>query len=113
MNRFVSLGLVVLISGCAVGPDYVPPEPQVAEAWLSGPEGTAPGEAFSGPAWWNALQDPTLSGLIEGAVASNKDLAVAAARVREARALRGAAAASLFPQVEASAGGTRYRLSEE
>ena len=108
-----ALALLPILAGCAVGPDYVAPEPAAGEEWLSGPEGTAPGAPLGGPAWWEALGDETLTALVQRAVAANRELAVAAARVREARALRGAAASGLFPQVEASAGAARYRLSEE
>jgi len=102
-----------LLAACAVGPDYVPPRTEVSDEWLSSPAGTATGSEPANPAWWDALGDPTLSALVARAVESNRDLAVAAARVREARALRGVAASGLFPQVEAGADATRYKLSEQ
>ncbi|MEJ2516099.1 MAG: efflux transporter outer membrane subunit [Gammaproteobacteria bacterium] len=112
MRSLACLAACVAVAGCAVGPDYVAPEVPVEETWLSAPAGTEPG-GVPEVAWWEALEDPTLSRLVHQAVASNRDLAVAQARVREARALRSAAAAGLFPQVDVSAGGARYRISEE
>ena len=49
------------------------------------------------------IGDPTLEGLIVDAVASNLDLRAAAARVREARALRGITASRGKPQVAGNA----------
>lgn len=49
--------------------------------------------------WWGSLNDSTLAGLIERAVANNLDLRAAEARVRESRARRGLAAADRFPTV--------------
>lgn len=55
------------------------------------------------PAWTDVLPDTTLLGLIREALASNRDLRVAQARVRELRAQRGVARAGLFPRVTANA----------
>ena len=57
--------------------------------------------------WWTTFQDPMLTTLVERAVQSNLDLQLAASRLRQARALRGVAAADLSPQVTANAGFTR------
>ncbi len=53
--------------------------------------------------WLAVLNDSVLVILVESAIANNKDLALAIARVREYRALLGAARGDLFPQI--SAGG--------
>jgi hypothetical protein len=53
-----------------------------------------------------------LDALIGQAVHTNLDLRMAAARVREARALRGVAAADQFPTVTVSGAYSRNRLSE-
>ncbi|QAY80050.1 efflux transporter outer membrane subunit [Sphingosinicella sp. BN140058] len=99
--------VAIALAGCTVGPDYHPPELRVDEAWL-GP--------FSGGAidatWWRRLEDPLLSELVEEAIAGNKDLQEAAARLREARAYRDAAHGRELPQVAASAVVTQNRLSE-
>src|SRR5262249_6455243 len=62
--------------------------------------------------WWHTLNDLLLDALIERAVHANLDLRIAAARVREARALRGVAAADQFPTVTVSGAYARNRLSE-
>lgn len=109
-------GLVVvglLVGGCTVGPDYVPPQTPVPTAW-SGAAASQP--ASSQPAitsdsgdlaeWWKTLNDPMLDTLILEAMDSNLELRAAAARIREARAARSAAAASFWPQINGTGGYT-------
>jgi len=62
--------------------------------------------------WWTTFQDPLLESLITRAVQANRDLRTAEARVREARALRGVAAADLGPTINVSGSYTRQRFSE-
>jgi NodT family efflux transporter outer membrane factor (OMF) lipoprotein len=57
--------------------------------------------------WWTHFGDPTLDTLISEALANNKSLQIAKARVEEARANRGIARASLFPQLNAAANVSR------
>jgi NodT family efflux transporter outer membrane factor (OMF) lipoprotein len=57
--------------------------------------------------WWQSFGDPTLDRLIQGALAGNKNLAIAVARVEEAKANRSNARAQLMPQVEATADASR------
>ncbi|HWK47610.1 MAG TPA: TolC family protein [Stellaceae bacterium] len=52
--------------------------------------------------WWKSFGDPTLDRLIDGALANNKTLQIAEARVAEARASRGGAEANLLPTVSAT-----------
>ena len=49
--------------------------------------------------WWTRFGDPALSALVVRALANNVDVAVAAARVEEARAAEALARAQLSPQV--------------
>src|SRR6185369_7230695 len=48
------------------------------------------------------LDDSVLLSMVEAAMAGNQDLKVAVARVKEYRALLGAARGDLFPQINAS-----------
>jgi NodT family efflux transporter outer membrane factor (OMF) lipoprotein len=50
--------------------------------------------------WWRAYNDPQLSAWVAAAQAGNPTLAVAQARVREARSLAGVVASALSPQVQ-------------
>lgn len=95
--------LVIGIPGCAVGPNYHQPESKAPAQWS---ESLAGGEtnSISTPAdWWKTFRDPELDALIDRAVQSNLDLQIAQARVREARAQYGIAAADLWPTVDGSA----------
>jgi multidrug efflux system outer membrane protein len=51
--------------------------------------------------WWKHFGDPTLDALIGEALASNKSLQIAKARVEEARANRRLARSTLYPQINA------------
>lgn len=87
-------------SSCTVGPDYVPPELDVPDAWhreLS--EGLETGDADLHE-WWKVLGDPLLEDLIARAAADNLDLEIAFQRVIEAQALRGIAAGNRWPDIE-------------
>jgi multidrug efflux system outer membrane protein len=82
--------MVIFLSACAActqGPDYVRPSVEVPVDYRFD-EGlnTTPDTAT----WWNAFDDEVLNGLIREAVAANRDLRVATARVDEfAAVLRG------------------------
>ncbi len=71
-----------------------------------------PAEAQPRGEWWLAFQDPALNELIADATRANANLAVAAARVKQARAVAGIAAADRIPQVGVSAGAQRQRASD-
>ncbi len=94
-----------LACGCAVGPSYERPEIAVPKAFS---EGNAEGPV-SFERWWSGFHDPILEGLVVRAVEGNLDLKISAARIREARAARGIAAAAGLPQVRASGGYSRSK----
>jgi NodT family efflux transporter outer membrane factor (OMF) lipoprotein len=94
---------LLISAGCAVGPDYKAPPPAVP-AHFSEPVPTP--TLTNSPAvpvddWWTVFQDKTLDALVLEAARSAPDLAMADARVREARALRRFAAADRFPSADA------------
>jgi multidrug efflux system outer membrane protein len=107
------LGWPLLLAGCTVGPNYQPPATKVPVTW-EGLSAVTPSQT-SVPTpkpvelvdWWKTFQDPTLTVLVEKAVAANLDLRQAQARVRQARAARSVAAAGLWPTLDASASYSR------
>jgi len=103
----LAMPLAISLSGCTVGPDYHPPVAATGETWVA-PVSTAEVDA----AWWTRFGDPLLTELVESAIAGNKDLEEATARLREARANRDAVLGGRAPQLVASAAATRNRLSE-
>ena len=100
----------LLMSACHLGPDYHPPEMAPPQAWRQ----PAPaGESAANLPWWDLFQDEVLRDLIKSALAENKDLAVAAARVGEARARYGFTRADQLPVVDLAIGATRGRTSAQ
>ena len=88
-----------ILTGCAVGPDYVRPPAPVPERFHG--VATSPRQQPADPAelatWWTGFHDPLLTRLITAALAQNLDLAQAVARVGQARAGVAAAGAALVP----------------
>lgn len=70
-----------------------------------------PAEAQPRGEWWLAFNDPALNELVNEATRANANLAVAAARVKQARAIAGIAEADRIPQVGVGAGAQRVRQS--
>jgi len=112
------LSLVLMtLSGCMVGPNYIAPQSQAPAYWAGiekGPE-SEPSRATPGvpnlTSWWRQFHDPTLSALVEEAVGANLDMKIAETRVRQARASRGVAFGGLLPSVGASGGYQRLHKS--
>jgi outer membrane protein, multidrug efflux system len=100
---------LVLTACTALGPDYERPALPLPESYSA----AAPAEAALPDRWWTLFGDPALDRLVTEALAANQDLAAAAARVEEARALAGIARADRFPEVTGTATGSRTRLSKE
>lgn len=103
---------LAIFAGCAVGPDYHPPETQTTAQWsspLNGVETNAPANLA---AWWKHFGDSNLDSLMTMAVQSNLTLQVAEAHVRESRAERDAAAGSLWPSLGSSGAYSRNRWGQ-
>lgn len=113
------LGLVVVVSlmvqACApVGPRYAAPETKVPERWHaqeSGPWDAASPNQVLLAQWWKTFDDPILADLESQVLQANRDLKVAVARVREARAVLGTQRAGLFPSLDAAGQASRQRTS--
>ncbi|HKE29471.1 MAG TPA: efflux transporter outer membrane subunit [Bryobacteraceae bacterium] len=80
-----------------VGPDYHPPKAAVPGSYHDQSAGATTDPAVSD--WWTTLNDPELTALVHRAVTANLDLKIAASRVVEARAARGASRADLLPNI--------------
>jgi len=102
------LGFLLAVAGCTVGPNYTRPDVLLPEDWQS--SAAAPTGDLS--MWWTTLNDPVLDELIKRAQAENFDLAAAAARIDQARALRAYAAGENYPRIDAAGAYTRSRASE-
>jgi NodT family efflux transporter outer membrane factor (OMF) lipoprotein len=106
-------GAVVLLlgSGCTVGPDYRAPAPSVKiTAWsATQTAATAVTRDPIADAWWTTFNDPMIGRLVERAWAASPDIEIAAQRVREARAGLSFAAGGELPRIGASASRTEFR----
>jgi len=93
-----------LLSACAV-PGKVSQEPPVMEL-------PAGGTAEPAPDWWKRFGDARIDALVDEALANNRDLARAMARIDESRALLRGAVADRYPTVSAGLSAARARASE-
>jgi multidrug efflux system outer membrane protein len=103
------LSTLLLLGGCALGPDYERPEIAVPENYVQAVE---EGESFANMAWWDLFQDPVLQDLIRISLEENQDLGIAISRIEEFRATLGITRADQFPSVDISATGAQARNSE-
>ena len=105
--------LLVLCSGCAVGPNYrkpsvpAPPEYRGVSPDQTGQPGAA---SFGDQKWWDAFQDEALSDLIRTALKQNYDVRIAAERILEAQAQVGITRADQLPSVSAGVSAVNERL---
>ncbi len=112
MKRMAPVFFALLLAGCAVGPAYTRPKTSAPEHWSEAPSGDAAGTSVNVAEWWKVFNDPQLDSLIERAMVGNHDLRIAAARLRESRAQRGAALWDFGPAVDANASYSDSRLSK-
>ncbi len=102
---------LVLLSACAVGPDYVRPtvEAPVSYKEMDGWKIAQPRDQEIRGKWWEAFGDPVLNSLEDQVDISNQNLVQAEAQFRQARALVQSARAGYFPTVSSTASATRSR----
>src|SRR5258706_4071965 len=107
-KALVSAALTVLLGACTLGSAYERPAAELPVAWTG-----APAQGVKAPAerWWTIYGDPTLDKLVEEALTHNQDLALAVARVDEARALARVADSQFWPAFDATFQRDRSRSS--
>jgi multidrug efflux system outer membrane protein len=105
MRRIATISFL-LLAGCATQPDYQRPAVELPESWKQ----SAPRFAEDGR-WWRIYEDPSLEQLVEESFRTNADLAVAVARVDEARGILGEASSFRLPTVDAQAAASRQQIS--
>jgi multidrug efflux system outer membrane protein len=100
----------ILLGGCSLIPDYQRPASPVDSLWPSEAGGAQTATAAADLDWRAFFKDPALQGLIDTALANNRDLRVAALNVEAYAAQRQIQRSALFPSVTADSGATRQRL---
>lgn len=103
-----ALAATLALAGCAsMAPPYAPPPLPVAAQY---PETDPAGAHAADIAWQAYFADARLQALIAQALASNRDIRIAALRVEEARAAYGIQRAEQFPTIALGASGSRARV---
>lgn len=93
--------LTLALSACAVGPDYRAPDSTTVISAQSA--GAAYNTSRFETQWWQQFEDPTLSQLVQQSLQDNRELRVAYARLRAARAIRDDVANDRLPTVSSRA----------
>jgi len=96
MRRFAPLAVAAVLGGCAAIGNPPAPSPAMPGAWA---EPALPGAMAPAQDWWRGFGSLELDALVDAALGSSPDIAIAAERVRQAEAQAGIAGASLFPEL--------------
>lgn len=107
MKRVLLLSVACVLGACAGPRPDAPLSAQVTSP--AGWRNTATAPAAINRDWWRGFNDPVLTQMVETALANNSDVALAAARVDEARYGYQAAEGALLPSLSLSAGGAYQR----
>ena len=106
----VQIGAITLSSGCAMGPDYLPPDLPFPWTQFNATANVVSLSETPSPAithWWTTLGDPELDSLVDRAVLSNPSVEIALTRISIARANEIAVRGAALPDADASAGAAR------
>lgn len=105
-KQLVTALALVMLYGCALGPDYQRPEATTIPEAYAGPSGewkiAVPQAHLRRGSWWEMFNDPELNRLETEAAAANQDIKAAAARFGQARAFADVAKSGLFPRLGVS-----------
>jgi outer membrane protein, multidrug efflux system len=110
----ISLNLLLLFAGCAVGPNYKRPEYPVppihrSETALPAPAAAAAGPTLGDMKWFDLFRDEKLQELIRTALKDNFDIRIAAQRVLAAQAFITVEKSALYPSVGAEVSADEQR----
>ncbi|CAN5756280.1 efflux transporter outer membrane subunit [soil metagenome] len=110
---FATVAAAFVLAGCATPPKYEPPVVDIPvswkfeEPWRVG----APMDASDKGRWWQRYNEPRLDALQQQALATSPTLAVANARLAQARATLAANSSARSPQLSAGARASRLQIS--
>src|ERR1022692_3474949 len=107
MRSFLLLAILIM-TGCAVGPNYKRPAVNTPATFRGGPEVVST-NSFADLPWWGVFKDPALQTLVREALTNNYDLRITLTRVDQARALQAQARSQFMPQVGYEGEATRGR----
>jgi NodT family efflux transporter outer membrane factor (OMF) lipoprotein len=109
---------LLLLAGCAVGPDYRRPDlpamdylPAPVDAAMRGEREVV--DADLPAQWWTLFHSQALDELVRGALARSPSVAAAQAALRQAIELRRAQQAAFFPTIDAAYGASRQKIATQ
>ncbi|WP_268796550.1 efflux transporter outer membrane subunit [Pseudomonas huanghezhanensis] len=113
--------LVLALAACAVGPDYKTPDTAAANIQAAGL--SKYDREHTETIWWQQFDDPTLNKLVAESLQGNRELRIAFARLKAARAIRDDVSNDAMPVVTSRAssqigraqvpGQTENRINQE
>lgn len=121
-GRSLALGLCAGLASCAVGPDFVRPEPPATDHYVRGADPTAT-PAADGQAqrlergaqvvgnWWTLFGSAQLDAVVKEATRENQTLKAALASLRTSQSNLRAGYGVFFPQLDLHAGAERERAT--
>src|SRR5580692_5126499 len=125
VNRLIQVSaaaLLLLLSGCVVGPKYHPPSPQApAATYKESPTSSQeaglwtpaqPADAKLRGKWWEIFNDPELNALEEQLDINNQNIKQYFENFMEARAIVREARSQYFPTLSVAPSFTRSRTSQ-
>lgn len=104
------LCLLILLSGCMVGPKYQEPEMCMPAEFEESKDEVETNVDLS--QWWKQFNDPVLDALIAEALYANYDLRIALERIEQARSQYRIEKSHLWPEIDFNATATRTRISQ-
>lgn len=112
VRYLVPVSAVLALGACKVGPDHKTPEMNLPASFSDGGvnwKRHSPDQLPKPRNWWRLYNDSTLNSLVERSLEQNQNLAAAAARVRQARALSAATRSQYLPSINLGVGASRAK----
>lgn len=113
--KIAPIAMAILMTGCAVGPDYQAPTTTLDSEYLyQDTAGTIAGERsdINDNAWWTKFNDPVLDQLVADAQNQAIPLKIAAQRIKMAQSYQAAIESFKVPTVNLGAGFGNFQISE-
>jgi len=119
---------VILLCGCASGPNFVRPAVPASQGYTqspstqatAAPSGAAPGSAQRivfgaevAPDWWSLFRSDALNELLRQAIAGSPTLTAAQKTLAQAQELTAAASGARYPRVDLTGGAGRQKYGKE
>ncbi len=110
LQRALPFALSLLVTACAVGPDYQAPAPVQVDRFSQASNSQL--DPAAEQRFWAGFNDPILAGLVKRTLAGNLDLQTLLARYQSAEALLRGARRDRWPSVRAQGGAAEQHLAE-